>query len=90
LVDEITDPENWSAHSGEFSVGALQAFYIRELTAHNWSMFSYTPYPGQGNPPFARFKISKGQQRYTLGLLPDAPDQGTAAVVLRKTRALTS
>ena len=90
VIDEITDPKNWSAHSGEFSVGALQAFYIRELKAHSWSLLSYTPYPGQGNPPFARFKISKEQQQYTLGLLPDAPDQGTAAVVLRKTRALTS
>ncbi|MBN1149217.1 MAG: hypothetical protein JXA78_18295 [Anaerolineales bacterium] len=69
-VEDITDVENWQAYDGDASIGALQAFYLREAPAYGWQVQEYVPFPIQSNLGFARLTLQKGESAVTIGLLP--------------------
>lgn len=73
LVDEIADPHSWEAFDAEpsarASIGALQAFFLRELPAHGWEIDEYAPFPTAGLG-FARLNLRQGERTAALGILP--------------------
>jgi hypothetical protein len=69
-VDDIPEPAQWQAFDGESSIGALQAFYLREALACGWQVQEYVPFPIQSNLGFARLTLSKDDITVILGLLP--------------------
>jgi hypothetical protein len=75
IVTDIADPENWRAYAGEAGVGALQAFYLRELPVHNWELVEYAPFPGPSELGFARLSLRKDNLQMTLGLMPYAESE---------------
>ncbi len=70
ILSDITDPQQWRAYAGEAEVGALQAFYLRELPIHHWDMEEYVPFPGSTDLGFARLQLRRGNLRLTLGMMP--------------------
>jgi len=70
IIPDISNTEHWLALSGKAGIGALQAFYLRELPIHNWEMEEYVPFPGPDPLGFARFRLRRDQLRLTLGLMP--------------------
>jgi hypothetical protein len=73
ILADITEPEKWRAYSGLAGIGALQAFYIRELPIHNWDMEEYVPFPSSSELGFARLQLRKGNLKITLGIMPYDP-----------------
>jgi len=71
ILTEISDPENWRAYSGKSGIGALQAFYLREVPIHNWEMEEYVPFPSELG--FARLQLRRGNLKITLGMMPYDP-----------------
>jgi hypothetical protein len=69
-IEDIPDPSLWQAFDGEISIGALQAFYLREAPIHGWQVLEYVPFPIPSNLGFARLILNNGDQTVTLGLLP--------------------
>jgi len=61
---------NWQAYAGESDLGALQAFYYRELPNFGWEISEFIPFPNQVEIDFARLRIHKDGLTATLGLLP--------------------
>lgn len=84
LIDNIENPEIWEAFQGEFSPGALQAFYLRELEAAGWQVTRYVPYPSTGKLPFARIFTEKAGTQFVLGILPPSQDHPATALVIKK------
>jgi hypothetical protein len=70
ILNDIADLENWRAYKGKAEVGALQSFYLRELTIQNWEIVEYVPFSNTNELGFARYKLHKGKQNLILGLLP--------------------
>ena len=70
LVSDIADPHNWRAYRGAGSIGALQAFYLREAQHNEWEIESFDPFPGDSDLGFARFELRRSKTALTLGLLP--------------------
>jgi len=85
IVPDIQDPDNWQAYQTEFSTGALQAFYLRELPRQGWKILRYIPFPNHSSYPFARIIIEKGTRGISLGLLPDTSNPQAGSIVLRET-----
>ena len=83
IVTDIPDPENWQAFQGDFSTGALQAFYLRELPQFGWDITRYVPFPNPGELPFARILLEKDGQTYSLGLMPGAEGEKSSSIVLK-------
>lgn len=84
ILTDIPDPQPWRAYSSNAgastdSVGALQAFYLRELPIHNWEMEEYVPFPGPSELGFARFQLCRDNLRITLGLMPSGTTETGAA-----------
>jgi hypothetical protein len=78
ILTDLTDPENWRAYSGNAGIGALQAFYLREVPIHNWEMEEYVPFPASSDLGFARFQLRRANSKITLGLMPyNASGSGT-------------
>ena len=75
ILNDISDPENWRAYSGESGIGALQAFYLREVPIHNWDMEEYMPFPAPSDLGFARLQLCRGNLKITLGLMPYDPSR---------------
>lgn len=73
ILTDITGPENWRAYTGSSGIGALQAFFLRELPVHQWELDEYLPFPGSTDLGFARFQIQKDGQKIMLGLMPYDP-----------------
>lgn len=73
ILTDIPDAQPWRAYTGRAGVGALQAFYLRELPIHNWEMEEYVPFPGPSDLGFARFQLRRDNLRITLGLMPYGP-----------------
>jgi hypothetical protein len=73
ILADISDPQNWRAYSGSAGIGALQAFYIREVPIHNWDMEEYVPFPSSSELGFARFQLRRSNLKITLGLMPYDP-----------------
>lgn len=70
LISDIADPIPWRAYRGSSPVGALQAFYLRELQKNGWEIENFEPFPGLTDLGFARFKVRQGITSLTLGLMP--------------------
>lgn len=71
ILSDISDPEQWTAYSGKSDIGALQAFYLRELPVHNWEVEEYVPFPGPSHElGFARLRLRRDTLRLMLGLMP--------------------
>ena len=83
VVPDIPNPENWQAFQADFSVGALQAFYLRELPLFGWQITRYVPFPNPGELPFARLLLEKEGQTYSLGLMPPAEGESDASIILK-------
>ena len=83
IVADIPDPENWLAYQTEYSPGALQAFYLRELPRLGWDITRYVPYPNSGELPFARVLMNKSGRNYSLGIMPGEEDGQAGSIVLK-------
>jgi hypothetical protein len=91
IVPDINTPNHWEAYStateeGAASLGALQAFYKRELAPRGWQVTEYIPYPGQMAISFARFSIRQEDRKVILGIMPPdekADSPKAARVVIR-------
>ena len=84
VVDDIEDDRGWQAYGTPYSVGALQAFYTRELPNFKWEMDQYIPFPNQGNHPFARLTVTREQQTFLVGLLPGTQSPQAGMIILRE------
>lgn len=73
ILTDIPDPQHWRAYSGKAGIGALQAFYLREIPIHNWEMEEYMPFPSSSDLGFARFQLRKDKLKIMLGLMPYDP-----------------
>lgn len=70
ILADISDPQPWRAYAGNAGIGALQAFYLRELPVHNWELEAYVPFPGPSELGFARFHLRRDNRQITLGMMP--------------------
>jgi hypothetical protein len=70
ILSDISNPENWRAYHGSSGIGALQAFYLREIPIHNWDLQEYVPFPGLSDFGFCRFHLRRGDLKIMLGLMP--------------------
>jgi hypothetical protein len=70
ILADIPDPQNWRAYSGKAGIGALQAFYLREIPVHNWEMEEYVPFPSSSDLGFARLQLRRDRLKIMLGLMP--------------------
>jgi hypothetical protein len=77
ILADISNPGQWRAYNGSSGIGALQAFYLREISIHNWDLEEYAPFPGSSDLGFARFQLRRGELKIMLGLMPYDPS-GTA------------
>lgn len=84
IMPDIQDPENWQAYQTEFSTGALQAFYLRELLPLGWNITRYVPYPNFGELPFAQVLMNKAGKVYSLGILPQGEGGETGSIILKR------
>lgn len=75
IIPDITDPENWSAYQSYYSMGELQAFYVREASAFGWVVSEYVPFPDDSDLGFARMRLQKESQTLTLGILPEGKER---------------
>ena len=73
LLTDLPDSTNWRAYSGKAGIGALQAFYLREVPIHNWEMEEYVPFPSSSELGFARLQLRRKDQKITLGMMPYDP-----------------
>ena len=73
ILTDISNPANWRAYSGKAGIGALQAFYLREVPIHNWEMEEYVPFPSTAELGFARFQLRRRDRKITLGMMPYNP-----------------
>lgn len=73
ILTDISDPTKWRAYSGEAGIGALQAFYLREVPVHNWEMEEYVPFPSSSELGFARLQLHRRDRKITLGMMPYDP-----------------
>ena len=78
IVTDIPNPTNWKAYEGASSVGALQAFYMREAIYYGWQISSYVPFPGDSELGFARLQLQKGSLSAMLGIMPGDTGQADA------------
>jgi hypothetical protein len=92
ILKDISDPDNWRAFLGLSDVGALQSFYLRELTLHNWNIVEYVPFTSLSELGFARYKLEKDKQQIILGLMPyeeiDSENQHTLTNIVYKIASL--
>lgn len=84
IINDIHEPEAWGAYQTQHPVDQLQAFYTRELANFEWDIEEYIPYPNQGEHPFARLKLRKGDQSPLLGLIPGEETDQPNAIILKK------
>lgn len=78
ILADVTDPTNWRAYSGKAGIGALQAFFLREVPIHNWDMEEYVPFPSSSELGFARIQLRRSNLKITLGMMPyDLSGSGT-------------
>jgi hypothetical protein len=83
LIPDIKPDERWKAYTGASTLGALQAFYYRELPNHGWEISEFIPYPNQVNVGFARIRIHKKDLTATLGLLPTSDKETLGHIAIK-------
>ncbi len=85
IINDILEPEAWQAYQSHHPLGQLQAFYTRELPQYEWDIEEYIPFPNQGEHPFARYKINKGDRSSLIGLFSGTEKDEHNMIVLKKT-----
>jgi hypothetical protein len=70
ILTGVADPAQWRAFSGSAGIGALQAFYLREVPIHNWDMDEYVPFPSSSELGFARLQLSRANLKIVVGMMP--------------------
>jgi hypothetical protein len=70
IISDIANPAQWQAYCGKSQVGALQAYYLRELPSCGWEIDNFEPFPGLTALGFARFQAHRGEDEIILGLMP--------------------
>ncbi len=83
ILPDITDSQPWQAFAGSANPGALQAFYTREAPALGWKLIEYVPYPAPGGLGFARYKLQKNGQTFTLGIFPFGENDAEGRIVIK-------
>ena len=83
LVPDVQDAENWRAYTGSSDIGALQAFFYRELPNHNWEIQEFIPWPNRVDVNFARLRIHKDGQTATLGILPKGEKRPIGQIIIK-------
>lgn len=73
ILPDVSDTASWRAYAGKSGIGALQAFYLREVPIHNWDMDEYIPFPSSSELGFARLQLRKPNMKITLGMMPYDP-----------------
>ncbi len=84
ILTDLEDATRWQAYQGAVTLGALQAFYWRELQNHGFVLSEYIPHPSAAGLGFARFTFSRSGKSFTLGILP-SPQESTLGTVVIKT-----
>jgi hypothetical protein len=85
IIPDITDPEDWQAYRTHYPVGALQAFYTRELPNFHWQVLRYLPFPNSTGLGFARYIMEKAGRSFSLGLMPGLEAEPCSYIVLKET-----
>jgi len=83
LVPDAQNDGSWQAYTGNSDIGALQAFYFRELPQHGWEISEFIPFPNQVEIDFARLRIHKDNLTATLGILPTAEKNPQGKIALK-------
>ncbi len=83
LVPDAQDDESWQAYDGSSNIGALQAFYYRELPQHGWEISEFIPFPNQVDIHFVRLRIHKENITATLGILPSEGKKPFGKIVIK-------
>ncbi len=83
LVPDAQNDGSWQAYDGSSDIGALQAFYFRELPQHDWVISEFIPFPNQVEIDFARLRIHKDDLTATLGILPTAEKKPQGKIVVK-------
>ena len=79
VIPDIGEDARWSAYDGASPVGALQAFYLREVMARGWTVDEFMPFPADTGLGFARLKLHRGEATVTVGLMPVGAERVTVA-----------
>jgi hypothetical protein len=83
ILTDLLDHTGWQAYQGAISISALQAFYWRELQNQGFNMEEYIPYPSETRLGFARFRFTKGQRSFNLGILPVGPEPSNGDIIIK-------
>lgn len=83
ILEDLQDTTHWQAYEGDANIGALQAFYLRELPNYGWEIDEYVPYPFPSTIDFSRFMIRKENLNLTLGLMPSLKGYETGAIIVK-------
>ncbi len=83
LLPDVTEDGSWETYDGKSDLGALQAFYFRELPQHGWEIEEFIPFPNQVEINFARLRIRKNDVLATLGILPSAEKKPLGKIVVK-------
>ena len=83
ILEDLQDTTLWQAYEGTANIGALQAFYLRELPNYGWEIDEYIPYPFPSTIDFSRFKIRKDRLNLTLGLMPLSKGYEVGAIIIK-------
>lgn len=70
IINNIEEPSKWFAYDGQADIGALQSFFLRELTKKGWEITEYVPYITASDLGFARYTIANQHTKLILGLMP--------------------
>ena len=71
ILSDINEGDIWYAYQGKETIGSLQAFYARELTAAGWFIQEFVSFPEQAKDiGFCRIRIQKEEKNCILGLMP--------------------
>ncbi len=83
IINDIHELEAWGTHQTQHPLNQLQAFYTRELVNYEWDIEEYIPYSNQGEHPFARLKVKKGDQSTLLGIIPGTETDEPNTIVFK-------
>ena len=75
ILPDINEEDIWYAYQGGESMGALQAFYARELLAAGWFIEEFVSFPEQAQElGFCRIRVQKAGKTCLIGLMPYGED----------------
>ncbi|MEN8171369.1 MAG: hypothetical protein ABFS03_00665 [Chloroflexota bacterium] len=83
IIPDAQDGNNWSAYDGKSGIGALQAFFYRELPHYGWDIQEFIPYPNHVDIHFGRLRIHKDDLTATLGIIPNGEKEKLGELVIK-------